>query len=323
MTSKDRTKTENRFLVWATKNTRLFSEPSFLKYEISGKTIFSARIKAVSTKLNEQYTCMGYSDSLREALIKAYMEGIERVTSFEIMTERSLPVIPSVQNSNGWASHFDPFSSKKNAMNESLERHTLLYNFLKNSWSGFYRAGSGRWKNFEYETLISYENIPNHCSGMILVKLPTMKGFTCGYFIYHKNDEHEHIENRKNHAILEALTPALALEGHFLKYKKMAESGDLIARYRIHYANQPYPVIPEKDSARIREIKNIHPHSLTLDVSQRVNAPIPLYSSFSYGDDLIPLCFSQKSKKITRIAANRIAENHNLNIAWPEWHPIL
>lgn len=304
---------------------------------------------------NRLISGVGRAKDETQALSKALGEAVERIIALEIMEKgikgystvikkpenisfssdidsvEKYHIPKSFRSSNGWAVHFSKEKALANSMLEAVERHILLYSYLKDNWSAFYPTKAYSYDNFPIKSLFSKYSFGGFVAGMCLVKNKVHPGVTMGYLC----DEIPNIESSSywEKAFFEAFEPALA----YSEQKEIdIENTKSMGYYHIkqsqnHYLSNEAPIsfdetnrdIDTLQSNHILECGDIKCNQVVYNVSSKFNLSFPFYIAYTYGGNLIPLFFSNKMEKEDKDTLYRVLEYHKLKREMPRHHPVL
>lgn len=300
---------------------------------------------------NSQIKVAGYGRSKLEyeAAAKAINEVLERIffqfffscsnkklSIFQIYAnDNDCRIIPSTEKqikypgrgfwtSNGWSAHFNLNNSIENSFREVMERHILLYTFLKYGWKGFYLKEGEIINGVSLDYLISKVSWGGYRAGIVASKIKKYPGRCFGYIC---DREKNFVEStRWEHAFFESYEVAI----HFEKYKLSEQwlkdhNAQLLDEYQWRYMKDNFP---EKnmfaDNDVVLENKNLITTNLVaFNISDLFQIPIPLFACFCWGQDLIPFALKQDLNSEELIHLQSILNYHGITNDFPEFHPII
>lgn len=159
--------------------------------------------------------CVSFTESFREkevaghgydadpsiATMKGALELVERKVVTEYFYRNPSETL---KNSNGWAVHFSEEQARKAAVREAIERHILLYTFLKSGWREFVLLKEEQTQKGRVQFLVSPYSCNAHFAGLILYRDLRFPGVSFGYMA----DQLGEIQSsrRWKHAIFEAVS---------------------------------------------------------------------------------------------------------------------
>lgn len=141
----------------------------------------------------------GYDSDVSIAILKGAAELLERRLVVEYFRRHPEE---QIRNTNGWAVHFSAPLAIDAAKREALERHILLYTYLRSGWSGFSCLDRRGGKNGDAIFLVSNFSQNGHFAGMVIYRDNRLPGISFGYLA----DEVNRLQSspRWNHALFEA-----------------------------------------------------------------------------------------------------------------------
>jgi len=133
------------------------------------------------------------------ATLKAAAELVERRAVIDFFSRNPEPI----QNSNGWAVGFTQKFSEEAAIREALERHILIYTFLRSGWSEFLQVDEKETEMGKAWFLVSPYTQNGHFAGMVIYQDKNFPGISFGYVCDRVGNEGTSL--RWKHAIFEAV----------------------------------------------------------------------------------------------------------------------
>jgi hypothetical protein len=290
----------------------------------------------------------GRDSNLSTALSRAYGETIERLAAEEFyknmgssVSSRRIAISREslcdlgeemttsaprrLRTSNGWAVHYSPDTAISNAANEAIERHLLIYSFLKNGWEGFALNKEIQVLGKRLTLLSTRYTIGGRRAGMALAKLANFPGFTTGYTC---GPELQFSSGQCwSRAIYEAVEPASAIDnGDPSTLERQLAAKDPLQATQAHYAlcgagdpsfSHAGPTISLADEIQAK----VH----LIDLREKWSLPFPFYAAYVFSDQLIPLVFK---RWIDECAESRryvlgILSSLGLLEEFPNVHPVI
>jgi hypothetical protein len=257
----------------------------------------------------------GYDSDPSVAAFKGAVELMERKAVAEYF--RRNPAEP-LQNSSGCAVHFSAEAAAVAASREALERHILLYTYLRSGWAEFVLLERKVSHQGEVSLLISPYVCNGHFAGLAIYRDHRFPGVSLGHFA----DKVENLQDstRWEHAIFEAVA--------------FVERGLETGGFPEHFSNGIYEEcrywLLEPWQERIwksrLEIRDIAPARIDLFCDQIANL-VPCLDGFQFAravsQDLIPLFFGADLQDPTRREfVCRTLSRHGLELSSGR-HPIL
>jgi len=284
---------------------------------------------------SETYLGHGHSHNPIVAASKAFGESLERFLAFQYMNgKREMrPVIyriecekgmirvfddnvqtemppKSLQSSNGWALHFSRTTSIKNAVYEALERTSLQATFIAEGWKGFGPQGDFQIQGRDLRAWLTCRNFFGYYGGLFECNLLNSQGRTFGYFLH--PDGHPYLWNRYVHSAFEALEPSIYMDNHSAYRPNPA---DAIAILQFELARRPeVEIFKHRSSVETFKMpKNLSASVYTFDLSKEFNIDFPLYLSWCFGGNTIPLILKSKLDHGGRLYLQEVLGNYGLN----------
>lgn len=272
-------------------------------------------------------TSHGRSRERRLAVIRCAAESVERRWMVDAYRGIAKPVGDAppfpprrILTSNGWAVHRTPELALQGAYEEALQRHLLLKSFLAESWNGFYRVQEIHAPDMTLHLLMSRYRSGGMAAGMVVAKSPLYAGVALGYCA---GEEHSiGSPGFWEPAIYEACDKILTLKG--TPVNLATEPGSWIVSELKHFLESSFDlgklecssqVIVREESPRFEVCR--------YDVSSAWNLDFPLYASFVFGGDLIPLFHAANLGLDETLYIHGILSRNNIFSELPERHPVL
>ncbi len=229
--------------------------------------------------------------------------------------EDNYPLLPmEFWTTNGWAVHTDLKASQKNAFDEALERHLLVSSFLRWGWQGFIVINQVSVKETLFTSCLSRYKTRSHSAGFAISKHVSSPGLSFGHFSERSDSINQ--STKWTHALYEAadkLQPST----------KTDQSSDPIAiDTRWYLENQTdFDIAPQNTPQEVIELSSCYLH--TVDLAQKYNLPFPLYGSFIFGGDLMPLFLPRELTESGREFIKALANSLGFDAVIPERMPVL
>lgn len=229
--------------------------------------------------------------------------------------EKSSSLLPmEFWTTNGWAIHTDQNISVESALHEAIERSLLMSSFLRWGWQGFVEIGKTSVDGMEIRSCISRYKTEMFSAGFAICTDPVTQGLSFGHFC------------ESTDAILQSPKWAQAL------YEAMDKFGSELDRTS---AQDPLAVDAEwylknetvlnlsDDKAVQEKIKFSYCRLHTEDLAKKWDLPFPLYSSFAFGGDLMPLFIPRELTESGRKHVTNLANSLGFDPVIPERIPVL
>lgn len=333
-------KNSTLLLDWITDNPILKTEIFEDNIDISGQKYFRFYLKGTDSN-GELFGGFGRSKNRLTAASIAAGELIERFVAKYVLkspnvkakniisashgeilaqnsnSEENLPS-KGFHTSNGWAVHFSLQQAIEKSFLESLERHTLLYSYLKYGWDGFIQDQIVPFNSVNLTPYISKFAFGGFSAGIVTTTGSLFPGSTFGYIC-------ESVEKlNSSEKWLSAFFESYDQWELFSRNKVKEDGKNILVDYQKHFLLNKI-VHLKKNNSDIEEksFDNLSANLLVIDIQRALNLPCPLYAAYSYGKDLIPLFFKQKisdqESKDLKLILNKWAIPESM----PEFHPIL
>jgi len=326
-------------LDWIARNPFLRSEPFENEVRIAGKKFFRFSIAASDSGGNDFYGFGRSENRLRAASISAG-ELIERYIAKQILKSQlsilanhevdirdsSISIRQSAtkcllssgfHSSNGWAVHFSLGAAIESAVVEALERHILLYTFLHSGWGGFQEATATQFREQKLIPYLSCFAFGGYRAGMVATTGVEFAGTTFGYLC----DRITRIFTSKkwSNAFFESF-------GQWESLTQTKDNGfekSWLTTYQRYYLNTPRENCL-KGFGSVKVVSDrLRSNMLMIDLKKALGLSFPLFATYCFGGDLIPLFFKQKLSATELSSLRQILEYWKLPLELPEYHPIL
>lgn len=246
----------------------------------------------------------------------AYAVSIGSSGGLSISNEKSeLPPLPmEFWTTNGWAIHTEKSISVESSFLEALERSLLVSSFLHWGWDGFILAEKTSVDGVDFSSCVSRYRTEHYSAGFSICRDPVTQGLSFGHFA------------DKNELVLQSPKWAQAL------YESMDKLGTDLERAQI---NDPLAIDAEwylknkidlnlADSQTEQEkIKFSSCFLHTEDLSKKWNLPFPLFSSFVFGGDLMPLFIPRELTEEGHAYLSKLSNSLGFAAIIPERIPVL
>lgn len=325
---------KSAFLAWASGNPHFSTRAGLTTYELDGAKLF--RRSATALWNGKESVGTGSSFVQDEAALIAAMELVERIaarSAFENraesrneieIDEAEIKIYPAhtvglpsrgFWSTNGWAAHFSLSAAIAGAVREALERHILLYTFLKHGWNGFAFGGTEMFFEKRLVRGLACARFAGRFAGVSCLGSSVFPGCAFGYTVGDGSEEGS--EKIWFRAKLEAFYQLDDEEkfGH-------GSGGTWLERAKNHYlkesrfsfANQP---------AALEQIPSLKARIATFDMAKAFGLSFPLFAAFVFGSDLIPLFHSGKLASEETGTLRKVLSRWEIEGELPEVHPIL
>jgi len=343
---------EEALLEWAAQSD-LFEHPFKLRtYDISGVPLYRFHAEMVSPRLGRKVLGSGSDRSKVVSAAKAVAEAIERVVVLdlsetarstwydmelrggELQSEATItpsaspPSLPpdALNSTNGWAIHYESRRAIQFAVREALERHILLYSYLKDGWAGFDIRQSGKYQGRQLYSLFTKYSFACHGAGICAIDGANFPGVVLGYLC----DQAASLStsDRWGQAFFEAYEASLFYDQPTPPMGWVDKYGyGILADYQRHYVHSPIEFVAADDANKPKLTSvsdSIAAHLRLIDVAPLLNLPVPLYAAQVFGGDLLPLAFSQEVQdEESKSYIGHVMKRWGFLAGLPEYHPIL
>lgn len=246
-------------------------------------------------------------------------EWLERKAAFEFFelskekeTHTLLPM--EFWTTNGWAVHTNQEQALKNALSEALERSLLVSSFLRWGWQGFIEIGKTTIDGIEFQSCLSRYRSENISAGFAIGKTLVTHGLSFGHF----SDENDFV--MKSPKWTQALYEAL---DKFSTDLERVRPEDPLAIDASWFLKNKTDFVLSGDNTPQEKIKFSSYRLHAEDLSEKWNLPFPLYSSFVFGGDLMPLFVPSELTDDGRKYIHNLSEALGFNAVIPERIPVL
>ncbi len=285
--------------------------------------------------------CMTKSGSIAKALAEA----IERQTMMSfysnnnvfnlranIADTNSLRIMPALEGfsvpfdefktSNGWASHWNLSKAFENSKMEALERHILLYTYLKFGWNGFSFSNSGHWNEFEVYSAFSKVSSANSSAGICVALNKAYTGMLFGYLA----DSTDSIVSSTKwvnalYEMYDAFTVAknkLKTNGFFEYYQTD------IGKYGNYWLSKKPPNFNCSQPIVFEDVEVEDCYAEAFEVSEMFEMDFPYYVTTIGFGNLIPLFFeTSPNEKLRDYLSKKLNCTIQSDLNEILWHPIL
>lgn len=325
---------KSAFLAWASGNPHFSTKAGLTIYELEGTKLF--RRSATALWNGKESVGTGSSFVQDEAAVIAGMELVERIaarSAFENLAESRNEIeiseneikihpartigLPSrgLWSTNGWAAHFSLSAAIAGAVREALERHILLYTFLKHGWNGFAFGHAEIFLERRLVRGLACARFAGRFAGISCLGSSVFPGCAFGYTVGAESEEG--LEKVWSRATLEAFYQLDDDEkfGHGSGATWLERSKDhYLKESRFSFSNQP---------AALERIPSLKARIATFDMAKAFGLSFPLFAAFVFGSDLIPLFHSGKLTSEETEALLKVLSRWKIEGELPEVHPIL
>lgn len=235
----------------------------------------------------------------------------------ESNTEVNLPN-KGFHSSNGWAVHFNLQHAIENSFLEALERHTLLYTYLKYSWDGFIQDQVVPFNTVNLTPYISKFSFGGFGAGIVTTTGSLFPGNTFGYICEMAK------KLNSSEKWLSAFFESYDQWELFSQNKDQVSGKNILVDYQKHFLLNDIPKVRQNDlTIEKKSFDNVSANLVLIDIQRALKLPCPLFAAFSYGRDLIPLFFKQKISDKESEDLKQILKKWTIFESLPEFHPIL
>ena len=345
---------ECSLLDWIVQSRYLASNLEEQVFALPFGTYYRFTVECFLPHLGKKVLGIGRSANRVSAASKACGEALERIVAFEAMVENISSVTQvdicdgnistrkiseckhdvfppkELRNSNGWAIHFDMNSAILSSVIECLERHILLFSYLKEGWDAFYRGECPSYEDVKLSSLVSKHGVGGFSAGICLSQTRDHHGVTLGYLSDSSDNIWQSAGWKK--AFFESIEQALFFKG------KPAESDPKSAEFcygeieknqlyflrREHDLDEGSPFEDLNNTPINDAFKKVSANLVVLDVSRKLGLGFPMYAAYTYGGDMIPLYFRSALDSLTAHEyLSSILRANGLSGPIAEYHPIL
>lgn len=279
---------------------------------------FEAQFKTADGR---QCSTHGRSQNRKLAAVKAAAECIERkfLTEFYIELGDDETIPRSLRTSNGWAIHRTLDEAKNAALSEAKERHLLLKSFFTFGWNGFHLVQKIESEGTDLYFLLTRFRLENYASGIVVAKSKKHSGVSFGY-CFGPTDSAASSQFWEP-AIYEAIDKTIVLNGRPIDLSADPKSW-LLAEIK-YYLENPFDIsVLKNENLPIHETSLEKPSIRHFDLSKKFGLNFPLFASFAFGGNYIPLFCNSRLTENDRQYVDRILRANGLSEI-PERHPIL
>jgi hypothetical protein len=275
------------------------------------------------TKLEAATKCIGEWCERRAAFdffktvpssVQANKIDINSDGDFKISSEaENCPLLPmEFWTTNGWAIHTDLKKSQENALDEVLERHLLITSFLRWGWQGFIKINQLMTEGTEFTSCISRYKTFSHSAGFAISKNMQSPGLSFGHF----SEKTDLIKQspRWTHALYES-TDKLQPGSN--------KSSDPIAIDTHWYLQNETELNLAPTETPQENIRLSSTYLHTINLAQKWGLSFPLYGSFVFGGDLMPLFLPRELTENGRSFIHQLARSLGFEAVIPERMPVL
>lgn len=302
-------------------NHRYFLCMALLKDLSSGPTLVGGR---GATRIIAAIKCIAeYME--RKAMIEFFRESGQKVLCGDLViksaqfyeSKEAYPqILPpkSLQTSNGWAVHFNREEAISSALKEALERHILLYTYLKDGWEGFHLINDLTLDDFHFQSLLSPYSVGGFTAGVAIGSISGSDGVSFGYFC--DNEEYALTSKGWNQALYESFDKLRNRPQSF-------EPSDSLSQEVIWYLTHPFEEEFNTSSRANCRLSPPNPNLLSINLQEKWNLPFEFHAAFCFGGGLIPLFIPKNLEHEARIYLNEALMKNSLPPATLKRSPIL
>lgn len=345
---KDWPSCEQRLLDWVANNDKVFVSVSEKTSSLPSGEFRLFQIKGRDPVTGREYVGVGRSLNRLSAASIAAGEVLERMMMVELFrhskemlslnkislkngrsefqitsSEPAELPLAGFRTSNGWAVHFDLNQAIYSALKEALERHILLFTYLKYGWEGFNAYDSGSFEGHGLTSLIARVMVAGHKAGMGYAKSKIFGGGIFGY-VCDKASGFEK-SSRWSQAFFEAYDNLIFYEANGVCQEegKVKKESDVIKEQMMHYLVNDSSGWRIQDKSILETHADLHANVICIDVAKFFGIPCPFYAAFVYGGDLLPLAFRETLTAQELMTLHAQLEKYGIKGEFPLRHPIL
>lgn len=215
---------------------------------------------------------------------------------------------------NGWAIHTNQEQASENALSEAIERSLLVNSFLRWGWRGFIQIGETSVEGAQFYSCISRYKTEKFSAGFAIVKDPVTQGLSFGHFA------HESESIAQNSKWTQALYESLDKFGADLDRTRPEDPLAVDASWYLKNKGN-FSLSDDKTPQEKIKFSSYCLHSE--DLSKKWDLPFPLYSSFVFGGDLMPLFVPSDLTDEGHKYVRKIADSLGFHAVIPERMPVL
>ena len=278
-----------------------------------------AAVKCAAETIERKFMARFFNDSTATLRAPKVQYEDAKLIRLETDEERPLPP-PGLRTSNGWAIHQTREQSEQGAFREALERHLLLKSYLKYGWNGFQQIELMKTDDMALHFLVSRFSSNGLVAGLVVAKSPLYTGVSFGYCLGQMDEARSTLFWES--AIFEAIDKILTLGGR--KVNISFDPDSWIYREIQHYLESPFDeaLLSGTDKPHEpEEPRNFYLHSFDLGSTFGLN--FPLFASYAWGENLIPLFHKSKATGAARQYLEDALTMNGLSLEIPERHPVL
>lgn len=220
-------------------------------------------------------------------------------------------------NSNGWAVGFTRESALERAKSESLERHLLLYTFLKDGWNGFFEISRVVIDEVEFISLVSKYNLAGYSAGLGIARSKKFKGASFGYLC--DKLEAIKISSKWEQAFYESYD-YIRVRSQLENFKPGQDS--ISQELNFYLENNFEQVFSEKEKV-INLGDSFTSNCAIINLKEEFGLDFPFFAAIVHGGDLLPLFFKKSLTLEGEFYLREKLKNMGLSGSLPERHPIL
>ena len=268
-----------------------------------------AAVRCVSETIERQIFLLANKEPRLSTNLEIAWDGDIRVT------ENSPVSFPSngFRTSNGWATHHDLKECIRNSYLEACERHFLLLSYLKFGWSGFRKLDEFKIGDFAITLFGPRFTLVDVAAGLVAARSEKFVGVTFGFFC------NSPLKKPLQKATLEAIDQQLRIEGKPLS-QDLRESSWIYDDIAYFLSNKfeinDGQFLPKTVDGPVGKL-------IVFDLKKYFDLRFPLYASYCFGGDFIPLFKQATLSASEKIWLKAKLSDHGYTAEIPERHPIL
>lgn len=220
-------------------------------------------------------------------------------------------------NSNGWAVGFTSKAALERAKNESLERHLLLYTFLKDGWDGFYEINRILVDEIEFVSLVSKYSLAGYSVGLGIARTKKFKGASFGYLC--ERSEAIKTSPKWEQAFYESYD-YVRVRSQLENFKPEQDS---ISQELNFYLENTFEQVFSSKEEIISLGDSFTSNCAVINLKEVFNLNFPFFAATVHGGDLLPLFFKKNLTPEGEFYLREKLKNMGLSGVLPERHPIL
>ncbi len=224
------------------------------------------------------------------------------------------PLLMEFWTTNGWAIHTDQHRSIENALSEALERSLLVSSFLRWRWQGFIEIGKLSITGMGIHSCLSRYRTETTTAGFAICTNPVTQGLSFGHF----SEATDSLRQSSKWA--QALYEAVDKLGADIAF---GSNQDPLAAETLWYMSGKTDFCLSDDRQDQEKIKFSSCCLHSIDLAKKWDLPFPLFASFVFGGDLMPLFVPRQLTEDGRKYVIAQANSLGFDPVIPERMPVL